>query len=271
MAFLTEPAPPWGEALDVLPGIRRVVAPNPGKMTYHGTNTYLVADPDGTIVVDPGPDDASHVAAILAAAGKVSRIVITHTHHDHVGAAAALRAATGAPCYGFVASADPAFAADITLADGDALAGWTAIHTPGHAADHLCLARADGVVLTADHVMAWSSSVVSPPLGDMAAYFASLRRMIARDDRIYLPGHGPALPDPRPFVQALLDHRLAREASIAAALDAVPRSTKSLVDALYSQVDPLLLRAAERNVIAHLIKLRQEGRAVEDGEAWRAA
>ncbi len=273
MAFLTEPAPPWGVRLDVLPGIFRVVAPNPGKMTYHGTNTYLLDDPDvppgGTIVIDPGPDDAGHVAAVLAAAGNVTKIIVTHTHRDHVGAAAALRAATGAPAYGFVRSADAGFTADILLDDGDTVAGWTALHTPGHAADHVCLARADGVVLTADHIMGWSSSVVSPPLGDMAAYFASLRRMIDRNDFLYLPGHGPALPQPQPFVQSLLDHRLAREAAIAAALGETPRTTKSLVDALYSKVDPLLLMAAERNVVAHLLKLEGEGRAVRAGELWR--
>jgi glyoxylase-like metal-dependent hydrolase (beta-lactamase superfamily II) len=270
VAFLTEPPPPWGVALEVVPGIRRVVAPNPGKMTYHGTNTYLLDDEGGTIVVDPGPDDAGHVAAVLAASGRVSRIVITHTHHDHVGAAPALRAACGAPAYGFARSADPGFVADVLLDDCDVLAGWTMLHTPGHAADHLCLARADGVVLTADHVMGWSSSVVSPPQGDMAAYFASLRRMIARQDRLYLPGHGPAVPDPVPFVQGLLDHRLAREAAIVSALDSTPRGTRWLVDTLYSQVDPVLLGAAERNVISHLLKLEAEGRAVREGDLWRA-
>ena len=270
MVFLTEPKPAWGTRLDVLPGIARMVAPNPGKMTYHGTNTYLIEDAGGAIVVDPGPDDASHVAALLATTGRVGKIVVTHTHRDHVGAAAALKAATGAPTYGFARSADPGFAADIALEDGAMLAGWTVLHTPGHAADHLCLARADGVVLTADHVMAWSSSVVSPPLGDMSAYLASLRRLLAREDRLYLPGHGPALPDPRRFVQGLLDHRMAREAAIAAALTEAPRTPRGLVEQLYSQVDPMLLAAAERNVVAHLLKLEAEGRAVRSAETWHA-
>ncbi len=271
-AFLTEPPPPWGVPLDVLPGIRRVVAPNPGRMTYHGTNTYLLDDPGGTIVVDPGPDHAEHVAAVLAATGgRVGMIVVTHTHHDHVGAVPALRTATGAKVHGFAKSADPGFAVDVALHDGDTLAGWTALHTPGHAADHLCFARSDGVVLTADHVMGWSTSVVSPPHGDMGAYFASLRRMIARDDRVYLPGHGPVLHEPKAFVQGLLAHRMMREAAIAKALGETPRTTRSLVDELYSQVDPVLLAAAERNVISHLHKLAAEGRAVETGVGWRAA
>ncbi len=276
MGFLSEPPPPWGARLEVVPGIARVVAPNPGKMTYHGTNTYLIDGLEGTIVVDPGPDDANHVAALLAATRSVAKILVTHTHRDHVGAVAALREATGAPVYAFEPGALPGFVPDIPLHDGDEVDGWTALHTPGHAADHLCFARADGVVLTADHVMSWSSSVVSPsrdgtPGGDMAAYFASLRRMIARDDRVYLPGHGPKLPEPRPFVQALLDHRQAREAAIAGALAGSPRTTKALVATLYSQVDPTLLAAAERNVIAHLLKLEAEGRAARDGEMWRVA
>jgi glyoxylase-like metal-dependent hydrolase (beta-lactamase superfamily II) len=144
----------------------------------------------------------------------------------------------------------------------------TAIHTPGHASDHLCFARDDGILFSADHVMSWSSSIVSPPYGDMAGYFRSLELMLARDDRLYLPGHGPPLPDPKRFVRALLDHRLAREQAIETSLDAAPMSVPDLADRLYAKTDPLLRRAAERNVLAHLLKLAGEGRVAEKGEVW---
>ncbi len=271
MAFLTEAEPARGLALPVADGIRRIVAPNPTPMTYHGTNTYLIDGADGTVILDPGPDDAGHVQAILTATGgRVARILLSHTHHDHLGALPALQAATGATVAAFHANPEVEFRPEQGLRDGDVVEGWTALHTPGHAPDHLCFAR-EGVVFSADHVMGWSTSVVGPPNGNMADYFASLRRMLARDDRIYLPGHGPALSEPGGFVQAMLDHRLQREAAIEAILRDGPRDTAGLVAALYSQVNPVLRRAAERNVMAHLLKLRGEGRAVQDGLVWRVA
>lgn len=195
MPFLVEPEPPRGVALPVMPGIARVVAPNPGVMTYHGTNTYLIDTPDGCVVLDPGPNDAGHVRAILAAAsGPIAHILLSHTHRDHLGAVAALRQVTGAPVHAYGRNGAPGFAPDLPLNDGDVVAGLTALRTPGHASDHLCFAAADGTLFSADHVMSWSSSVISPLDGDMAAYFASLRRLLARDDRLYLPGHGPPLP-----------------------------------------------------------------------------
>ncbi len=272
MPFLTEPEPVRGAVLPVLPGIRRIVAPNPTPMTYHGTNTYLIEGAAGITVLDPGPDNASHVQAILAATdGRVEKILLSHTHHDHLGAVAALRAATGAPVHAFHRNPEPEFRPDIALRDGDVVDGWTALHTPGHAPDHLCFARADGTVFSADHVMGWSTSVVGPPNGDMGDYFASLRRLLTRDDKLFLPGHGPQLSAPRSFVQDMLDHRLKREAAIESALRAAPCDTSGLVDVLYSQVNPVLRRAAERNVLSHLHKLRAEGRAVQDGLVWRAA
>lgn len=270
MAFLTEPEPPRGVALPVRPGIRRIVAANVGPMTYYGTNTYLIDAPGGTIVLDPGPDDPAHVAAILGA-GPVARILLSHTHHDHLGAVPALRAATGAPVHAWHDPAVAEFVPDVRLRDGDAVDGWKAVFTPGHAADHLCFAGPDGVLFSADHVMSWSSSVVSPPGGDMRAYFASLGRLLERDDAVYLPGHGPPLPEPKPFVEELLAHRMAREAAIVLELNTKPVSTRALTDLLYSQVDERLRRAAERNVLAHLLKLRDEGRAVDGPEGWVAA
>lgn len=270
MAFLTEPEPERGVAHPVAPGIRRVVAANHGPMTYHGTNTYLIDDARGTLVLDPGPDDAAHVAAIIAAAGPVAAILLSHTHVDHVGAVANLRAATGAPVHAWHQPAIPDFVPDVALRDGDVAGEWHAIFTPGHAADHLCFAGPNGILFSADHVMAWSSSVVSPPLGNMADYFTSLRRLLGRDDRLFLPGHGPPLPDPAPFVRELLTHRLTREAAILGALGPIPITTRVLTERLYDQVDDRLRRAAERNVIAHLLKLRDEGLAHDGPAGWTA-
>jgi len=276
MPFLTEPEPERGIASPVMAGLRRIVAPNPGRMTYHGTNTFLIdpaeRDGRGVIVLDPGPDSAAHVAAILAATGgKVALILLSHTHSDHLGATAALRAATSAPVAAYHTPLVPEFIPDIRLADGDEIAGFRALHTPGHAADHLCFAWRDGVLFSADHVMAWSTSIVSPPGGDMAAYFASLQLLLERPDTLYLPGHGPALPDPHPYVRDLLAHRMARENAIAEALQRGPASTHRLMETLYSQLDPMLRRAAERNVLAHLMKLEVEGRVQRAGEMWQAA
>jgi glyoxylase-like metal-dependent hydrolase (beta-lactamase superfamily II) len=276
MAFLTEPEPPRGTVLPVLPGISRIVAANPGPMTYHGTNSYLIETADGLVVLDPGPDQPAHVEAILqAAGGKVDLILLSHFHHDHTEAAPALKAATGAPIVAFRDTAIEAFQPDTMLDDNDAIAGLTAIHTPGHASDHLCFAlsaRDDTAVLfSADHVMSWNSSVVSPPDGDMRAYFASLRRVLDRNDDIFLPGHGPPLPEPRKLTRALLFHRMERERSILARLAKAPATTLALRDALYSQTHPRLQRAAERNVLSHLLKLEAECKATRDGELWRAA
>ncbi len=273
MGFLTEIEPQRGAVLDMAPGVLRIVAPNPGPMTYHGTNTYLLAGADGFSVVDPGPDSTAHLDAVLAATGgKIARIILSHTHGDHVDGLSAMQAATGAPVFGWHTPQDGKVRVDHGLTDGDMVAGWQAIHTPGHAADHLCYARADGVVLSADHVMSWSTSVVSPPSGNMTHYFESLRKLLARsDDNLYLPGHGPPITRPHAFVRGLLVHRTQREDAILAGLATGPKTTLALVQALYANVDPRLHRMAERSVIAHLQKLRDEGRALEDGEAWRVA
>jgi glyoxylase-like metal-dependent hydrolase (beta-lactamase superfamily II) len=272
--FLIEPPPPYGTLLPELPDIGRVVAANPGRMTYHGTNTWLVEDGDGVTVIDPGPEDATHIEAVLAAArGRIRAILLTHTHRDHVGGLAALRAATGAPVGAFAPSALVGLMPDVPLADAHRFGRFTALHTPGHAADHLCFATSlsDGrnVLFSGDHVMSWSSSVISPPGGDMADYMRSLSRLAARDDAILLSGHGPLLPEPRALVRALIQHRAMREMAIAEALGPAPRALAEIRAGAYPNLDPALAAAAERTTLAHLEKLAREGRAVRDGDRWR--
>jgi len=282
----------------VAPGIRRLLCPNPGPFTARGTNTYLIGRGE-VAVLDPGPDFEGHRAAILAAlAGeRVSRILVSHTHRDHSPGAAPLAAATGAETLGFGPHLTPAgegeggdhdFAPDRRLADGDAVEGegWrlVALHTPGHCANHLCFAlEADaavapkGVLFSADHVMAWSTSVVSPPDGDMADYMRSLERIGARTaagtDRLLLPGHGPRHDDPALFVAALIAHRREREAKVLAALRAAdgPATALSLVPAVYGPaLEPRLVPAAARSLLAHLVKLAGEGAAMAEDGAFRA-
>lgn len=272
MDFLTEPEPPRGVAVPVAPGVRRIVARNAGPMTYWGTNTYLLDRPDGVAVLDPGPEDAVHVGEILrAAGGAVRAILLTHTHPDHLGAVASLRAATGAPVHAYSRPAGAGFAPDRLLDGGDWVAGLVALHMPGHAPDHLCFATESGLLFSGDHVMGWSSTVVSPPDGDMAAYMAGLERLLGRADIAYLPGHGPILADPGAFVHGLLAHRRAREEAIVSLLAQGRIDGAAILDHVYGGLDPRLRGAALRNIEAHLRKLEGEGRAMRDGAGWRRA
>ncbi len=277
MPFLTEPEPERGALLPVLPGISRIVANNPGPMTYHGTNTYLIETPDGLVVLDPGPEGhPEHVDAIMRhTGGNVAFILISHTHHDHVGAVPAVQTATGAATVGYRFSAVDTFEADEKLDHGAKFAGFEAVYTPGHCSDHLCYAVTlkDGrkVLFSADHVMSWSTSVVSPPGGDMRDYFNSLELLLGRDDEIFLSGHGPMLTEPRQLVREMLTHRTIREQAIADKLRDGPADPYTIMNVLYSQINPRLRRAAERNVLAHLLKLEADGKAVREGELWRAA
>lgn len=269
--FFSEPEPCRAKGVELAPGILRIVANNPGKMTYHGTNSYIIDTPDGRFIIDPGPaEDSTHFEAIIENLGaKPSGILLTHHHSDHFGVVPALRARTDAPVYASRAFPDDAFRPDRFLEDGQVIAGLTVLHTPGHASDHLCFARPDGVLFTGDHVMSWNSSIVSPPDGNMHDYCAQLQRLIERDDRIYCPGHGPILRDPQPYVKRLLSNRMRREAEILAHLSNTPGSVQNIAASVYQKTDPHIAMAAERNVAAHLEKLLSESRVVQDGGVWK--
>ncbi|HEX8194308.1 MAG TPA: MBL fold metallo-hydrolase [Allosphingosinicella sp.] len=266
--------------------VRRVLAPNPSAFTYTGTQTFIVGDGE-VAIIDPGPDDPAHVAALLAATAgeRVAAIVCTHTHRDHSPASRALAAATGAPIVGCAPLAiedegpraddsfDFAYAPDRILADGEAVDGpnWTleAVATPGHTSNHLCFALAGtGILFTGDHVMGWSTTIVSPPDGDMGAYMASLERLLDREDASYLPAHGPAVDRPRDHVSRLIEHRRMRERQILDVLGSGETRIHAMVPHLYKDVDPRLHPAAARSVLAHLIDLESRGLVRSAGEAW---
>jgi glyoxylase-like metal-dependent hydrolase (beta-lactamase superfamily II) len=269
--FFYEPEPIRARSTQLAEGVHRIVANNPGKMTYHGTNTYLVGTSDGVFVIDPGPvEDSTHLEAIIEQLGKnPAGILITHHHSDHFGTAPALRAKTKMPVYVSHMFPDDAFEPDGYLKDGDSISGLTVLHTPGHASDHLCFARSDGVLFSGDHVMSWNSSIVNPPDGNMSDYCNQLRRLIVRDDKRYFPGHGPALRNPRPYVQRLIASRMRREAEILNHISARPDTIPNIALSVYKKSDPLIAKAAERNVAAHLEKLLDESRVTNIDQLWQ--
>lgn len=283
--FRKELAFVYGEAAELSPRIRRVIARNPSPFTYFGTGTYVVGR-GRVAVIDPGPDIPEHIEALKAAVRheEVSHILITHTHRDHSPAAAALKAATGAKTYGFgphpvgpdgpkvEEGGDHAFRPDERIGDGDVIAGlgWTleAVHTPGHLSNHLCFGlREERVLFSGDHVMGWSTSVISPPDGDMAAYFASLRKLLDRDDALLFPTHGPPVPDPKPFVQSFIAHREERERQILACIANGAHTIPAMVAHIYREVPAYLHGAAARSVLAHLIHMAATGRVRTIGPA----
>ena len=305
----TDHAPAYGEAIQVAPLVQRVTAPNPSPFTFAGTGTYIVGH-RRVAVIDPGPDDAAHVAALLRAleGRTVTHICVTHTHSDHSPACRALAAATGAPILGFGphpatdarrggASRPPSdsgdisrnhqapitvdeepgdwdFVPDATLAHGDALAGdgWTleCLHTPGHISNHLCFAvPSERGVLTGDHVMGWSSTIIPPPDGNLGDYLRSLQLLIDRGDRdhVYWPTHGPAITSPGRYARALLAHRHRRTDQILTCLRDGPTTIPAMVARMYTATPKFLHPAAERSVLAHLIHLTQEGRVAAEHAA----
>lgn len=275
LAFKTTMSFRYGDPDPMGPGIIRVVAPNPGPFTFKGTNTYLVGT-TALAVVDPGPDDEAHRAAILAAAAgrPITHILITHAHRDHSDGAAPLARLTGAPIMGFGRDADatragaahqPAgkefvdyeFTPDVRLRHGDTISGadWAieALHTPGHAPDHLCFAvKRTRTVFSGDHVMAWNTTVIAPPEGHMAGYIASLEKCLKRRDQLYLPGHGGRLERPLRTVKAYLVHRQWREQAVLTAVRDGCATIPEIVARVYSTIDRRLVKAAELSVLAHV-------------------
>src|SRR6516165_4533554 len=273
---------------EIAPGVRAIVADNPGPHTFKGTVSYIVGSRQ-VAIIDPGPDDAAHVTALLEAVRNetVTQIFVTHTHRDHSPAAAQIKAATGAPVLAqgphrlaralhtgetrrLDASADLDFRPDVALADGETVSGrgWTlqAVTTPGHTANHMVFAFKEADLLFAgDHVMAWSTTIVAPPDGAMSDYMASLYKLAARSEPIYLPGHGAPVREAPRYVQFLIRHRQGREASILHRLGKGAADIPTIVKAVYIGLDPRLIAAAGLSVLAHLEELVECGAVVTDG------
>ncbi|WP_209503800.1 MULTISPECIES: MBL fold metallo-hydrolase [unclassified Ruegeria] len=285
--------PPSGVATELQPGLRRILAPNPSPMTYRGTNTYLLGDRD-IAVIDPGPASEVHLNAILnelRPGQRISHIVVTHTHLDHSPLAAPLAARTGAAIYAFGGpeagrsavmttlaarglagggeGIDTAFRPDVEVADGEVILGddWQldVIHTPGHLGNHIALAWKD-TCFTADHVMGWASSLVSPPDGDLTDFMAACHRLRARDWSVFHAGHGAPITDPAARLDWLIRHRQNREAQILSALGDAHGTAWQLAERIYTDTPATLLPAAERNVFAHLVDLTGKKQVSPHGE-----
>ncbi len=279
----------YGRPDRLSPLIRRVICENPGPFTFTGSGTYIVGGEKGPVaVIDPGPDDPAHLAALVAAIGpaRVSHVLITHTHKDHCGGARAFAARVNAPVLGagphpsvetgqgapaLEEGADLGFRPDAILRDSDLVsgAGWTieTVATPGHLSNHLCFALAgEKALFTGDHIMGWSTTVVAPPEGDMGDYLASLDKLLARDDARYFPTHGAPIDRPRPFVRAIKTHRLMRDGQIMEQLRHGKTGVREIVAAVYADIDRRLHGAAALNVLAHLIRLVRTGAVTCDGE-----
>ena len=286
----------YGAVDELSPLIRRVVANNPGPFTFLGTGTYIVGHGE-VAVIDPGPLDDAHLGALLGAleGETVTHILVTHTHADHSPGAAMLAERTGAATYGFgphpegdraevvhtpaVAEGEPqreaydaAFVPDVVTAHGDTIhgTGWSieAVHTPGHLANHLCYAlRRERVLFSGDHVMAWSTSVISPPGGDLRAFLSSCSLLLDRNDVRYWPTHGPAVDDPQDYVRAIIAHRHERSAQIVERLRVDAATVPEIVASLYAGLNEKLVKAAGRSVLAHLEALAKDGAVQEQDDA----
>lgn len=287
------PPKPWPTGLADLvePLVCRVLAPNPSPYTFTGTQTYVVGDANGPdcAVIDPGPNEALHIEAILAAVGtrEIKAIMCTHTHRDHSPAAAPLAEQTGAPIVGCAPlvlkvdgprsdeAFDTTYEPDRVLEDGEQMCGtgWTltAVATPGHTSNHLCFALEEsGALFTGDHVMGWSTSVVIPPDGDMGDYMASLEKLQARGDKTYHAAHGAAITKPQQLVRGMIGHRRQRENQILRLMGERARAAGEFVPDMYKGLDERLIGAAEMSVTAHLLDLEKRGAATCDNDIWSA-
>ena len=270
----------YGVLEEVAPNLRRVVATNRSPFTMSGTGTYIIGR-GKVCVIDPGPLLPDHVNALIEGlkGEEVTHILITHTHGDHSPAAQPLKEATGAPTFGYgphgsgkyeqgvtvEAGGDRDFVPDVTVCDGDVIEGegfsFECVYTPGHTSNHMCYAwREPKALFTGDHVMGWSTTVVSPPDGDMAEYMASLRKLLDRDDALYYPTHAGAITDPKPFVRALLTHREEREAQVLDCLKRGKHLIAEMVDEMYVGLNPNLVQPARRSVFAHIVDLADRGK-----------
>jgi glyoxylase-like metal-dependent hydrolase (beta-lactamase superfamily II) len=283
--FIRDFDAPYEVLLPAGPRIRRLLARNPGPFTFKGTGVLVLGE-GRVVVIDPGPDDPSHLSALRKAlAGEtVTHILVTHTHRDHSPAARMLKEWTGAKTYGFgphpksagepetkiEEGGDSAFVPDFPLRDGDLIEanGMTieCVHTPGHISNHLCFGfREENALFCGDHVMGWSTTVVAPPDGDMGDYLSSLKKLLAREDRIYFPTHGGPIKDPNSFVRAYLEHRMERDEQILTALKNRVTAIPAMVDRIYTGLDARLKPAASLTVLAHLIRLVREGTVQTEG------
>jgi glyoxylase-like metal-dependent hydrolase (beta-lactamase superfamily II) len=279
----------YGEVVRLSPRVARLLAPNPGPFTFKGTGVYILGAGASVAMIDPGPAVPEHIEALKRALDgrKVSHILVTHTHNDHSRAAAPLKAWSGARTYaaapapataaqeGAVDEAhDHGFVPDVTVHDGDLIAGdgftLECVGTPGHTANHMCFALLqEKALFSGDHVMGWSTSVIAPPDGEMGAYMASLEKLIARNDAILYPTHGSPIPEPQEYLRELLAHRHLREAQILAALRRGADTVPALVDRLYRDIAPVLRPAAATQVMAHLAHLADKGAVTRDGVSYR--
>ena len=274
----------YGELERLSPKIRRIIAHNPSAFTFHGTGTYVLGEGE-VAVIDPGPDDPRHIEALLEALGaeRVTHILITHCHHDHSPGARMLQAETGAPTYACgphgagrlgegesEEGADWDFTPDHRVVDGQIIDGgnWSVecVFTPGHTSNHMAYQlREETALFSGDHVMGWSTSVISPPDGDMAAYMASLEKLLDRDDVRYWPTHGPSIEDPKTHVRAFIAHRQARAQQILDALAAGLTRVSVMVPKMYADVAPQLYPAATRSVLAAVAYLEDQGKITVSG------